>query len=333
MATERNHPVALGGERVGKSNPKLIQVAPPLIGYLFAFDLVGAEPHEILTWQWMIEHGEENKTKWMGIKGGQFGVKVETTYLHRRLRAVVAFRNGTTIRMTSYPALRAEEYSRDISLTGLGELSEKITGLISEYRRRSKEFHLRRQELEQIEDPPKRAQQLEQLLDQIKAERAKMETERRQLESDHRDLAFRKKKLEDQMGQGIERVQAELEDVRAKKEAFFAEMNARREAFERDHTLRGQMEVKRTEIAAARELIERAEDAWDILDKANHLNLRLSTTSREAILRIVAAELEAAQRARREQDSLSKSNSKTCHHYALNSSMFDWAGVCADCSK
>ena len=307
---------------MNKPKLRLVQVFPPLVGHLLVFTLEGAELGEVLSWRWMVEEGKGDKTLWKGVKGNASGLKIQATYLHKRIKAEVLLSGFRRLTAISYPVLSPEEYSKDISLENLKELFEAIGALIPDYKAASKELITKRQDFEKVNEIPQKLARMEKLA-------LKLEAERQEIEK-HRTLLVETREQLDRAWRVHQQI---ILDEREQIQATLLELEKKKEAFNADHVLQRLLEEKRQEIAEVRQLWERVENAWDVIDKARHLKVQLTHQNLEAIMAIIAAETQATRISRKIESLSDEENSKICHHYATKSSLEGWPRICSDCSK
>lgn len=305
-----------------RANLRLVQVFPPLVGGLLIFKLEGAELGEVISWQWAVEATKGGKSHWQGIRGNASGARVELAYLHKRIKADVLLSGQRKLSAMSYPVLSPEEYSKDVNLESLREFADSIAAKIQDLRSASKAFVVERSNFEAVHDLPQKLARIEELVERLKAENTDIQSQRSLLAEEHKKLTNAQERHKVQTAMDLEQIRAQWKELRVREQ----EINE-------NHIFQKALEEKRNEIAKVRELWDRVENAWDVIDKARHLKVVLTNQNLEAIMAIVASETEAKRISNTIESLSQSSNGKTCHHFATRSDLVGWPSICADCSK
>ena len=299
------------------ANPRLISIGPPLVGATFIFEPVDFEPEDILHWQWSLESIKKGDSTWLSIPGKKFSILVLNEYRHKRLKAVVTLRGNRKLSGISFPVLTPEEYSREISLEKLSTYSEVLSRKIVEFRSVLDRLVNERRKYKEEQQIASKLQRLEEVQQQVTKEKLKLEQQKKSLEM--RELK-------------IQREAAALrkfaDEQKKELDSKILEFAKERDALLADHDLQAKLgEV----VALARDV----EDAWDVLDKANHLRVKLSPQSRNQILQIVQEETKIAREKRSLELAGAQPQSTRCaiHGGGQVTGAFTWGSICADCSK
>ena len=297
-------------------NPRLRTSGVPLVGHTLALEPVDFRAEDISHWAWFVETTKGNKITWGGISGQKLSIKVEEKFHHKRLRATVTLHGGVKVSKTTFPVLRPEEFSREIDLNGLARFSSALDAQLGIYQDLLGRVKSERDALRLEKNIDNDIAERKMLIEQIRMEKTELLAIERKLEAEkqrHRDA--------------FDQLKKQLDAERTSLEERSRELDLREHRLKEDHDLQAK-------LTAASKLSQEVDEAWDLLDKANHLKVKLTPSSREAILSIVRSETEAAREILKRRFA-QRSSSSRCqiHGGGGASTAFDWGQICPDCSK
>jgi hypothetical protein len=273
---------------------------------MFSFKWAGFSLAEVWAWEWSVLSGSGKARR---VSGEPAAVFVKPSYIGSRIRAQVSLANGQILTKTSFPVITAKTYSDQINLDHLRDLSATLADQTAELAGLLKDIRQERKKLRAENDVDAKLELSVKLSHEIESKRTQLLRERAELEKRTKYFEQTLKKQRDFL------VQKEA-DVLQEWRAF----------------------QERTDLVARMnkvdEMIESVENAWDILDKANHLKLKLSLEARDQVLEIIKKESDQARKQNLRKSDGTRGTGLPCAFCnSANSQFFSWAAVCPDHSK
>jgi hypothetical protein len=338
---------------MGMSDRKLEQGFVPVVGHVLSWIYVGFQAEDIAEWHWFQEEWEGPLGRWSKLPGESNFLELTEEMLSARIMARVRLRSGVYIAGVTWPVVSSQE----LEAFGFEEFRHRKQDLINQTKELKKvrdSIRIERDLLHADKSYQSLVDRNEQLLSDRKKENKAIREERQRiweagsvsekLNEIHEMLSDIEKRESD-LKMAETRLRANRDSLREKEETLnqLSERNRKRELDFRDELIRN-FEEKKTALKdlEARLLseqqafldnqdlqrrlhllnaeLEEAEIMWDVLAKANNLKLKLSTSAKAEIIRIVSNEVES-------QKAVSRAALRN------NSSVFDSVFMCGSCGN
>lgn len=299
------------------TNKSLKALSLPVVGNIFILDLVGFSEEDVGTWNWYVEESRRRKPYWSLVSHQPLGIKVKREWRNRRLRATVELSTGQVISTTTYPAVQQDGVPAVLGQATLRAYADKLTEKFANLEKLLEELRLEKKAFIALTGADKKLERLLELQKQLNRQKLEISQLRvsNQQESERlQALAIKADK--------------ELADRKIELEKSRLELDSQKRAFESDSSLQAQL--KKVAFWEGR-----AEEAWDVFEKANMLKVKLTPDARQEILEIVKSETSRFRKERMDYLDARPSKSSGCeiHGRSGSGSPSSWGNICHDCSK